>query len=76
MGLACSLLGHRVRFSAAGRVMRWHCERDCGFSGSKAYATPTAAAHYAAAFDHEASDDLGRRAPLSLLPLRLARRDR
>ncbi len=56
--------------------MRWACERDCGFAGSKAYGSAAEAARYATAFDRETADDLGRRAPLSLLPLRLVRRGR
>ena len=70
---SCKILGHRVRFRAAGTTMDWSCERDCGFSGSKAYSSAAEAARYAAAFDREDADDLGRRSPLSLLPLRLAR---
>jgi hypothetical protein len=41
---------------------------------SKVYPSAAEAARYAAAFDREDRDELGRRAPLSLLPLRLARR--
>ena len=70
----CSLLGHRVRFWTEGETMRWSCERECGLEGSKAYPSAAEAARYARAFDREAGDDLGRRAPLSLLPLRLVRR--
>ena len=53
--------------------MRWACERGCGAGGSKEYATVAEAARYAAAFDREDRQDLGRRAPLGLLPLRLIR---
>jgi hypothetical protein len=70
----CTLLGHRVRFWADGPMMRWECERDCGFAGSKPYASAAEARRYAAALDREDADDLGRRAPLSLSPLRLTRR--
>jgi hypothetical protein len=71
---ACSILGHRVRFEAEGPTMRWRCDRDCGFGGEKTYASAREAARYAAAFDRVDADDLGHRAPLSLLPLRLVRR--
>ncbi len=54
--------------------MRWECERECGFEGSKPYASAAEARRYAAALDREDADDLGRRAPLSLSPLRLTRR--
>lgn len=54
--------------------MTWQCERHCGARGSKDYATAAAASRYAAAFDREDSEALGRRAPLiGLLPLRIAR---
>ena len=72
--LRCRALGHRFRFSSDGPTMRWRCERGCGAEGSKRYATAEEAALYARGFDREDRDDLGRRAPLSLLPLRLARR--
>jgi hypothetical protein len=75
MALACTMLGHRVRFTAEVRTMRWSCERDCGHEGSKLYPSAAEAARYAAALDREDADDLGRRAPLSLSPLRLVRRD-
>ena len=74
MPAGCAVLGHRVRFWTEGETMRWSCERDCGFEGSKEYASAAEATRYAGAFDREAGDDLGRRAPLSLLPLRLVRR--
>jgi hypothetical protein len=76
MALGCRVLGHRVRFWTDGDTMRWECERGCGLAGSKTYATPADAARYAAAFDRGDSRDLGRRAPLSLFPLRLVRRRR
>jgi hypothetical protein len=73
--LACRLLGHRYRFSADGATLRYACERGCGAGGQKEYATAAEAARYAAAFDREDRDDLGRRAPLvGLLPLRLLHR--
>ena len=70
----CRILGHRFRFSSAGDTMRWTCQRGCGAGGSKRYPSAAAAARYAAAFDREDREDLGRRAPLVAgLPLRLAR---
>jgi hypothetical protein len=71
--LRCRLLGHRFRFSSDGATMRWTCERQCGAGGEKRYATADDAARYASAFDREDRQDLGRRAPLGLLPLRLIR---
>lgn len=71
MPLACRVLGHRYRFRAEGTVMTWECERACRASGAKAYASSAEASRFAAAFDREDRDDLGRRAPLiGLLPLR------
>jgi hypothetical protein len=70
--ISCRLLGHRYRFEAEGATMRWSCERGCGAGGSKEYASPADATRYAAAFDREDRDELGRRAPLlGLLPLRM-----
>jgi hypothetical protein len=70
---ACRLLGHRHRFWADGSSMHWRCER-CGEAGVKEYATPAQARRYAAAFDREDREDLGRRAPLlGMFPLRVAR---
>jgi hypothetical protein len=71
--LRCKLLGHRYRFSSDGSTMRWRCQRGCGAGGSKTYATPALARRYAAALDREDRVDIGRRAPLGLLPLRIAR---
>ncbi len=52
--------------------MRWRCARGCAVGGSKQYESPEQARSYAAAFDAEDSDDLGRRAPLiGLMPLRI-----
>jgi hypothetical protein len=72
--LRCRVLGHRYRFTASGTEMRWACGR-CGHAGgAKQYATAQDATRFAAAFDREDRQDLGRRAPLiGLLPLRLAR---
>jgi hypothetical protein len=71
--LRCKLLGHRFRFWSDGRTMRWRCQRGCGAGGSKPYPTPELARRYAAALDREDRDDIGRRAPLGLTPLRIAR---
>jgi hypothetical protein len=73
----CRLLGHRYRFAAEGNVMTWRCQRGCGAHGSKTYPTADQARRFAAAFDREDRDDLGRRAPLlGMFPLRLWRRVR
>lgn len=70
----CRVLGHRLRFRAEGPVLRWDCERGCGAGGSKTYDSADAAGRYAAAFDRQDNQDLGKRAPLiGLLPLRLWR---
>ncbi|MFJ8108394.1 hypothetical protein [Streptomyces sp. NPDC096132] len=53
--------------------MHWHCARGCGAEGTKRYPTAQDAARYAQAFDREDQADMGRRAPLGLLPLRLLR---
>jgi hypothetical protein len=72
--LRCTILGHRFRFTSAGRTMRWSCQRDCGSGGSKGYRTAAEAHRYALALDREDRQDIGRRAPLVAgLPLRLAR---
>ena len=72
--LACRILGHRYRFQADGRTMRWTCRRGCGAGGERTYATSAEARRYAGAFNHEDRDDVGRRAPLiGLLPLRIWR---
>ena len=67
--LACRLLGHRYRFCAEGTTMRWACAR-CGGGSSKEYASPEDAARYARGLDREDRDEIGRRTPLGLLPLR------
>lgn len=72
--LACRILGHRYRFEADGRIMRWTCRRACGARGEKLYPTPADARRYANAFNREDRENLGRRAPLiGLLPLRIWR---
>jgi hypothetical protein len=67
------VLGHRFRFSAEGSTLCWSCSRGCGAGGTKRYASPQAAQRYARALDRDGVADLGRRAPLGLFPLRLAR---
>jgi hypothetical protein len=72
--LRCRALGHRHRFSSEGATLRWSCQRGCGAGGSKRYEDAADAERYARAFDRE--DDRrepGRRAPVSLLPLRVVR---
>jgi hypothetical protein len=72
--LRCRLAGHRFRFTSEGATMRWDCQRGCGTGGSKEYGSAADAARYAAAFDREDRQDLGRRAPLVAgLPLRIGR---
>jgi hypothetical protein len=71
---ACTLLGHRFRFTAEGETMRWTCERGCGEEGSKRYASAAEAQRYARAFDRRDADQTGKRPLLSLLPLWLARK--
>lgn len=73
--LRCRVLGHRYRFAAEDTRVRWSCQRGCGAGGVRQYRSAAAAGRYAAAFDREDRDDLGRRAPLlGLLPLRVWRR--
>lgn len=72
--IACRVLGHRPRFWTEGDVMRWDCERECGFGGEKRYASASEARRYAGAFDRRDSDELGKRPTLSLLPLWLSRK--
>ncbi|MGH9043884.1 MAG: hypothetical protein ACRDVP_03440 [Acidimicrobiales bacterium] len=71
---ACRLLGHRFRFRAQGDLMTWSCQRGCGMTGSKRYASAEMASRYASVLDHEDASDLGKRAPfIALLPLRIWR---
>jgi hypothetical protein len=73
--LSCRVLGHRYRFSAEGRTMRWTCARGCGSAASKEYASAEEAQRYARELDIEDRDRPGRRPPLvSLLPLVVIRR--
>ena len=74
MALSCRALGHRPRFWNEGSTLHWECERGCGARGERDYSTPADAARYARAFDREDREDLGRRSPISLLPLRFGRR--
>jgi hypothetical protein len=70
--LTCRLFGHRYRFHAEGRTMRWTCERGCGGGGTKEYESAAEAARYASAFDRDDRAELGRRAPLlGMFPLRV-----
>ena len=72
--VACRIFGHRYRFQADGRTMRWTCQRGCGAGGEKIYPNAGDARRYASAFDREDREQLGRRAPLiGLLPLRIWR---
>jgi hypothetical protein len=71
--LRCRALGHRYRFSSEGQTMRWACQRCGAVGGEKRYPTAEQAARFARALDREDRDELGRRAPLGLLPLRLVR---
>jgi hypothetical protein len=72
--LACRVFGHRYRFRADARTMTWACVRCGNVGGEKTYASVEEAQRYAAAFDREDREDMGRRAPLvGLLPLRLWR---
>ena len=71
--LRCKLLGHAYRFWSDGPTMRWRCQRSCGAGSTKPYPTPELARRYAAALDREDHHDIGRRAPLGLTPLRIAR---
>jgi hypothetical protein len=74
MTLACRLLGHRFRFTSEAEMMRWACEREgCDAGGTKRYPSAEKARMFASAFDVEDRHELGRRAPLGLLPLRLWR---
>lgn len=82
----CRVAGHRYRFVAVGPELRWSCQRGCADAGGvKRYGSAADAARYAAAFDRDGREAMGRRAPLvGLFPLRLwsawrrrrARRDR
>jgi hypothetical protein len=70
--LFCRMLGHDYRFRADGATMIWSCAR-CADEHAKDYPTAAEAERYARAFDRDDRQDLGKRAPLSLTPLRLGR---
>jgi hypothetical protein len=74
MPFACRVLGHRVDFWSEGETMHWRCARECGFEGEKRYSSAADARRYTTAFSRDAMAGSERRAPLSLLPLRLIRR--
>jgi hypothetical protein len=69
----CQRLGHGFRFNSDGPAMRWTCEGDGGAGGEQRNPSAADAARLACAFDREDWQDLGSRAPLGLLPLRLIR---
>jgi hypothetical protein len=71
--LRCRLLGHRFRFTSQGKTMRWDCRRGCGAGGAKRYRDAGEAAMYARGLSRSDPDDVGRRSPVGLLPLRLLR---
>jgi hypothetical protein len=71
--LRCRAIGHRYRFTSEGDTMRWACGRCGAPGGEKRYPSAERAAFYAGAFDREDRDELGRRSPIGLLPLRLLR---
>jgi hypothetical protein len=55
-------------------MMRWSCERDCGYEGAKEYSSADAARRYATALNREDQAGFGRRPLLSMLPLKLIER--
>jgi hypothetical protein len=71
--LSCRVFGHDYRFWSEGTTMHWACARGCGEEHSKTYSTAAEASRYAQAFDRDDRQDLGKRAPLSLFPLRFGR---
>lgn len=71
--LACRIVGHRWRFTADAATMRWDCARCGEPGGSKVYASPRHAAHYASAFEGERERG-ERRFLLGAAPLWLWRR--
>jgi hypothetical protein len=74
--LRCRTLGHRYRFAAHGRVLRWHCERCGELLGARRYADAETAARYARGLERERPAIGDRAPPFALFPLRLARRGR
>jgi hypothetical protein len=71
--LRCRLLGHDWHFYADAETMRWKCGRCGGAAGEKRYESAMHAEGFARAFDRRDSDDMGRRAPVSVFPVRIAR---
>ena len=65
----------RTSRSAEGNVLEWTCARSCGAHGRGVYDSPELAGRYAVVLNREDRHDIGRRPLLSLLPLRLIRRD-
>jgi hypothetical protein len=70
----CTIFGHRFRFTADGRTMRWACEHCGAAGGEKTYETPAEAARYAAALDKTDSSRTSSHNTLSTLPLAIARK--
>ncbi len=68
---ACSVVGHRPRFWTEGATMVWECERCGERMGAKEYPSAADAERYARGLNVEDRRDIGRRAPLGALPLRL-----
>jgi hypothetical protein len=73
---ACTVFGHRPRFWAEGSTLHWECDRDCVDGGTREYASPADARRIAAALDIEDRDGFGKRALVSMAPVRLAKRGR
>ncbi|HET9186479.1 MAG TPA: hypothetical protein VFN80_00880 [Acidothermaceae bacterium] len=72
--MACTVFGHRYRFTAQGATMRWECQRGCGAGGHKQYGSEADARRYAQGLDVEDDAEVGRRAPLlGMFPLRVYR---
>ena len=71
--LSCRVFGHSPRFENEGPTLEWECVR-CGLKlGQKTYPTAADAERYARGLNVADKDDLGHRAPLGALPLRLWR---
>jgi hypothetical protein len=71
--LSCRVLGHRWRFRAEGKALRWDCTRCAAAGGRKQYATAAEARRYARAFEGEPRRGK-RRFLLGAAPLWLARK--
>ena len=67
-------MGHRYRFAAEGRFLRWSCERCSAAGGEKTYATAGEASRYATAFDRTDRSRAGSHPTISTLPLWAARK--